>query len=173
MPEDQETTTDDLASRIVREYVDDDRVTTYSLAERHELPVYRVRELLLAARVPLRGKTGQVASPEMIKAYEAGASIRDVAAAAGISYSTARYRLQSSGIPLRTQSEQLKRSTPACPPGMVEMYKRASIKQVGAEFGYGEILTRRMLLAAGVTLRPQGAPVWWRADANDESGRQR
>lgn len=47
--------------------------------------------------------------------------------------------------------------TPPAPPGMAARYEDgATIHEVAAAFGFSFGVTRRMLLAAGVTLRQKG-----------------
>lgn len=87
-------------------------------------------------------------------AYEAGATLEELAAEIGRSYHYVRDSVLGEGVTLRPSKVRL----PPLPAGMVAMYENgASIRQVGAHFGHSYCQTRRMLLDAGVTLRARGA----------------
>ncbi|MFD6068625.1 helix-turn-helix domain-containing protein [Amycolatopsis lurida] len=148
-------TSDDLAARVVQEYVNDSGATTYTLAARHRVSRHRVWTILKAAEVDTRRRwpERQPATPEVVAAYQAGSTIERIAEDSGLSYRFVRNGLLAAGVTLRPR----KRAVAPCPPGMISAYERgASIRQLAAKYGHSYNVTRTMLLNDGVTLRSRG-----------------
>lgn len=93
----------DVLTKLLVQGYTKDGLSTYTLAERHDISRYRAKELLLCAKVRLRrsGRKVARATPEIIRAYEKGTSIRDLARENNLSYSTMRLQLQAGGVDLR------------------------------------------------------------------------
>ncbi|MFI6303968.1 helix-turn-helix domain-containing protein [Amycolatopsis thailandensis] len=90
---------------------------------------------------------------ELVRAYDSGATITELAARFGMTYYKARASLISAGVELR----QVGPTTPSAPPGLVQAYlDGATIHQVAKRFGLSFGVARRMLLQDGVQLRPKG-----------------
>ncbi|WP_409495873.1 helix-turn-helix domain-containing protein [Amycolatopsis sp. cmx-11-12] len=90
---------------------------------------------------------------ELVRAYEDGATITELAARFGMTYYKARASLITAGVELR----QVGPTTPSAPPGLVEAYLGgANIHDVAKRFGLSFGVARRMLLQNGVRLRPKG-----------------
>ncbi len=90
---------------------------------------------------------------DLVRAYESGATIAELAARFGMTYYKARAALMASGVELR----QVGPTTPPAPPGLVQAYlDGAKIHDVAKRFGLSFGVARRMLLQNGVQLRPKG-----------------
>lgn len=99
---------------------------------------------------------------ELVRAYEGGATITELAARFGMTYYKTRTALLAAGVVLRQAGPA---GAPA-PPGLIEAYLAgASIHDVATRFGLSFSVVRRMLLQNGVRLRPQGGGS--RGDAAD------
>ncbi|MFD5093040.1 helix-turn-helix domain-containing protein [Amycolatopsis thailandensis] len=90
---------------------------------------------------------------ELVRAYESGATITELAARFGMTYYGTRTALLAAGVTLRQAGPT---GAPA-PPGLIEAYLAgASIQDLATRFGLSFGVVRRMLLQGGVRLRPQG-----------------
>ncbi|WP_410661510.1 helix-turn-helix domain-containing protein [Amycolatopsis sp. lyj-112] len=93
------------------------------------------------------------AEAELVRAYEAGATITELAARFGMTYYRTRTSLLAAGVVLR----QAGPTGATAPPRFVEAYLAgASIQDLATRFGLSFGVARRMLLQSGVRLRPQG-----------------
>ncbi|AUI57286.1 hypothetical protein [Amycolatopsis sp. BJA-103] len=92
---------------------------------------------------------------ELVRLYNEGETIENLAARFGLSYRNARTALLAAGVTLRPPKIQL----PPTPPGLVNAYLAGrSIRQLADIHGMSYNQTRRILLAEGVVLRPRGRP---------------
>ncbi|KFZ79176.1 hypothetical protein ED92_26665 [Amycolatopsis sp. MJM2582] len=96
---------------------------------------------------------GHEAEADLVRAYEDGVTIAELAARFGMTYYKTRASLISAGVELR----QVGPTTPSAPPGLVQAYlDGATIHDVAKRFGLSFGVARRMLLQSGVQLRPKG-----------------
>ncbi|WP_410625685.1 helix-turn-helix domain-containing protein [Amycolatopsis sp. cmx-8-4] len=120
----------------------------------------------LARDVPLEE------AADLKRRYDAGETLLALLEDFEGSYRILRKVLKSQGIKFRA-SQPL---TPPAPPGMVETYASGkSIAGTGETFGVSRDIARRMLLEAGVTLRPRGRPAGAAGEkaASDDDGDER
>ncbi|EMD23190.1 helix-turn-helix domain-containing protein [Amycolatopsis azurea] len=90
---------------------------------------------------------------ELVRLYDEGETIENLAERFGLSYRKARATLLAAGVKLRPPKIQL----PPTPPGLVNAYFAGrSIRQLADIHGMSYNQTRRILLAEGVVLRPRG-----------------
>ncbi|GAB3721827.1 hypothetical protein GCM10027598_35940 [Amycolatopsis oliviviridis] len=90
---------------------------------------------------------------ELVRLYNGGETIENLAARFGLSYRKVRTALLAAGVKLRPPRIQL----PPTPPGLVNAYfSGRSIRQLADMHGMSYNQTRRILLAEGVVLRPRG-----------------
>ena len=90
---------------------------------------------------------------DVVEAYRGGRTMDQLVADTGLSFREVRKRVIGAGVETRPQAPA---AAPA-PPGLVRHYERgATIRATAKAYGQSYGLTRRMLLNAGVVLRPRG-----------------
>jgi hypothetical protein len=93
---------------------------------------------------------------ELKRRYDAGETLLELLENFDGGYGVLRTVLKAQGVQFRPAQPV----TPPAPPGMVATYTSGtSIVETGELFGVSRDVARRMLLAAGVKLRPRGRPV--------------
>jgi uncharacterized protein YidB (DUF937 family) len=94
----------------------------------------------------------QVMTPMQLRArYDAGATLKDLAAETGLNAETVRTRLLAAGTAMRSPYRRVRI------PGLVAAYRRGdTLTMLAAQYGMSYSMVRRRLLEARVQLRPPG-----------------